>query len=229
MVALMLSIAKWPEQERPRERLLQHGAAALSNAELLAILIGQGKRDCSAIDVAHNMINQFGSLSAALSADFEAIRQVGGLGEAKYARLQAALELGSRYLKDTLQRDHVIDSMQDAKQLLVLQLRPQEREVFACLFLDNQYRVIEFEILFHGSIRSADIHPREVVKRALHHNAAAVIISHNHPSGNPEPSKADCELTKMLRAALSLVEVSLLDHIIVADTEAISMAEGGYL
>ncbi|MFP4155267.1 MAG: RadC family protein [Halothiobacillaceae bacterium] len=223
-----MAISDWPESERPRERLLAHGPSALSDAELLAIFLRTGVAGKSAVDLARELLHQFGGLRGLLEADRRAFAKGLGLGDAKYAQLQAVLELGHRHMAEVLRREDTIESPGAARRYLAMRLRGYRQEVFAALFLDNRHRVIQFEELFRGTIDQAAVHPREVVKRALHHNAAALILAHNHPSGVAEPSRADEQITRRLQDALGLVDVRVLDHVIIGD-EWVSLAERGCL
>jgi len=223
-----MSIADWPADERPREKLLQRGSAALSDAELLAIFLRTGIKGKSAVDLARDLLSDFGSLQALLCADQNSFCQHSGLGPAKFAQLQAVLEMAKRHLFEELQRGDALENPTSTKNYLAAQLRPYKHEVFAGLFLDNRHRVIHFEELFSGTIDGASVYPREVVKKAMGYNAAAIIFAHNHPSGVSEPSQADRNITRRLQEALELVGVRVLDHIIVGD-ELISFAEKGYL
>ncbi len=224
-----MSITQWPSNERPREKLLESGAERLSNAELLAILIQKGIRGKDAISLARDWLQQYGSLSALLTDDFHALSQLPGLGTAIYCQFKAILELQRRYLQESLKRKGSLLSADDAKNLLSAQLRHYQKEVFSALFLDNQHRVIQLENLFYGSLRQASVYPREVVKRALYHNSAALIIAHNHPSGSTKPSQADQQVTEQLQEALALIDVRLIDHIVIAGASAFSFAENGLL
>lgn len=224
-----MSIRDWPAAERPRERLLQRGPAALTDAELLAIFLRTGVAGCSAVELARRLLADFGSLRALLEADLPAFSAHLGLGPAKFAQLQAVLEMARRHLAERLRRDCALESPQAVRDYLKARLRHEPHEVFACLFLDAKHRVLAFEVLFHGSIDGASVYPRQVVKRALAHNAAALILTHNHPSGVAEPSQADRVLTRRLKEALELVDVRVLDHFIVGDGEPLSMAEYGWL
>lgn len=224
-----MSIRHWPAAERPREKLLEQGAAALTDAELLAIFLRIGVAGQSAVDLARHLLNDFGGLRLLLEADIDSFCSRLGLGPAKYAQLQAVLEMSRRHLAEGLRRDSVLESPQAVRDYLKAQLRHQPHEVFGCLFLDSKHRVLAFEVLFHGSIDGASVYPRQVVKRALAHNAAALILTHNHPSGVAEPSHADRVLTQRLQEALALVEVRVLDHFVVGDGEPLSMAEYGWL
>jgi DNA repair protein RadC len=224
-----MAIKDWPADERPREKLLQRGAQALSDAELLAIFLRTGVIGISAVGVARKLLTHFGSLRALLEANQKHFCQQHGLGPAKYAQLQAVLEMSRRHLESTLSRGISLTDAGDTKRYLQQQLRHYSHEVFACLFLDNKHRLIAFDELFHGTIDGASVYPREVVKQALAHNASAVIFSHNHPSGIAEPSQADRQITQRLKAALELVDIRVLDHIIIGDSESLSFAEKGFL
>lgn len=224
-----MAITDWPTQERPREKLLQQGPAALSDAELLAIFLRTGVSGKSAVDLARDLLTRFGGLRPLLEADQDNFCQAHGLGSAKYAQLQAVLEMARRHLQATLQRGDALESPQAVRQYLAAKLRHHTREVFACLFLDNKHRVIEFEPLFFGTINAASVYPREVVRRALDHNAAALILSHNHPSGVAEPSTADRQITQQLVKALEMIDVRVLDHMVIGDGEIVSFAERGLL
>ena len=224
-----MSILDWPENERPREKMLLRGADALSDAELLAIFLRTGVKGKSAVDLARELLMQFGSLRALLEADQKSFCQAQGLGNAKYILLQATLEMSRRYLSESMVREDTLSSPEHTRRYLMARMRDYRREVFACVFLDNRHRVISYEELFFGTIDSASVHSREIVKQTLEHNASAVILAHNHPSGIAEPSHADRELTNQLQKALSLVDVRVLDHIVVGDGDTVSFAERGYL
>lgn len=224
-----MPITEWPAAERPREKLLLQGAAALSDAELLAIFLRTGVKGKSAVDLARDLLLEFGSLSALLQSDQKCFCSANGLGVAKYAQLQAVLEMGRRYLTSALEKGSALESPQQVKALLASQLRHYNREVFACLFLDNKHRVIQYENLFWGTINAAAVYPREIVSRALHHNAGAVVLAHNHPSGVAEPSDADKQITLKLQKALALVDVRVIDHMVVGDGEVFSFAERGLI
>lgn len=224
-----MPIKSWPSAERPREKLLSKGPQVLSDAELLAIFLRTGVKGKTALDLARELLTSYGGLRALLEAERESVCRFPGLGDAKYAELQAALELCRRYLGAKLSRSGVLSNPNETRTFLVASLRGYPYEVFACLFLDNRHRVISFEELFKGTIDGATVHPREVVKRALANNAAAVIFAHNHPSGVTEPSQADVLLTRRLRDALSLVDIRVLDHFVIGDGEAVSLAEKGLL
>ena len=224
-----MSIRDWPAAERPRERLLEQGPASLSDAELLAIFLRTGVAGKSAVDLARHLLNQFGSLRLLLEADQEAFSKQLGLGPAKLAQLQAAQEMNRRYLAERSRREPALENPQAVRDYLKSMLRHEPHEVFGCLFLDSKHQVLTFEALFRGSIDNTSVHPREVVKRSLANNAAAVILCHNHPSGNSDPSQADRQLTKRLQKALDLIDVRVLDHFIVGDGEPLSMAECGWM
>ncbi len=180
-----MSIRDWPEAERPREKLLEQGAAALSDAELLAIFLRTGVTGCSAVELSRRLLSEFGGLRALLEADLASFCGHLGLGVAKYAQLQAVLEMGRRHLAERLRRDSILESPQAVRDYLKARLRHEQHEVFACLFLDTRHRVLAFEVLFQGSIDGASVYPRQVVKRTLAHNAAALILTHNHPPATP--------------------------------------------
>jgi DNA repair protein RadC len=224
-----MAITDWPVQERPRERLLAQGAAALADAELLAILLRTGVKGKSAVDLARQLLARFGSVSALLEAGPGSLAEIPGLGRAKLAQLQAALELARRALKEDLSSRDALSSPRAVRDYLRLLLAGREHEIFVILLLDAQHRVIATEELFRGTLTQTSVYPREVVKSALRHNCAAVIFAHNHPSGVAEPSHADELLTRSLKAALTLVDVQVLDHFIVAGTRTLSFAERGLL
>jgi DNA repair protein RadC len=224
-----MSIKDWSVQDRPREKLLHRGSSALTDAELLAIFLRTGSPGKSAVDLARELLVDFGSLSALLGADQQRFCQGKGLGEATYAQLQAVLEMSRRHFKEALQRGDALTSPEITRFYLSAQLRGYSYEVFACLFLDNQHRVIQLDELFRGTIDGASVYPREVAKQALRHNAAAVIFAHNHPSGISEPSQADKHITEKLKQALALFDIRVLDHFIIGDGQPYSFAEHGLL
>ncbi|HLS97502.1 MAG: DNA repair protein RadC [Porticoccaceae bacterium] len=224
-----MGIKDWPEGERPREKLLARGAAALSDAELLAIFLRTGIRGLSAVDLARALIRDFGGLGPLLAADLSTFCATRGLGEAKYAQLQAVVELSRRHLGEQLVRDHVFTQPATVIRYAQSVLAGRRQEVFLVLFLDSQHRLIVSEEMFFGTIDGASVHPREVVRRALHHNASALILAHNHPSGVAEPSRDDGAITRRLKDALALVDVRVLDHIVVGAGCAVSMAERGLM
>jgi len=224
-----MSIREWPQQEKPREKLLVKGAQSLSDAELLAIFLRTGIAGTSAIALGRQLLAKFGSLRGILELDERVFCQQAGLGSAKYAQLQGALELSRRHLLETLCRENALTSASLSRRYVSSCLRSRKREVFLCLFLDSQHRVLAQEELFEGTIDGAMVHPREVLGRALHYRAAAVIFAHNHPSGVAEPSDADISITRRLKSALQLVDIRTLDHLIVGDAEVTSLAERGML
>jgi DNA repair protein RadC len=222
-----MGISEWLPADRPRERLLAQGAGALSDAELVAVLLRSGVRGKSAVDLARDLLKQYHGLSRMLEApDLEHVK---GLGPAKRAQLAAAIELVRRSLQEKLKEGTALTSPGAVRDLLRLKLASRREEAFVCLWLDAQHRVIDVEEAFSGTLTQTSVYPREIVKRALHYNAAAVIFAHNHPSGVAQPSQADELLTRNLRDALALVEVRVLDHFIVAGNQAVSFAERGLL
>lgn len=225
----VMPITDWPAAERPREKLLQRGAQALSDAELLAIFLRTGVTGKTAVDLARELLEQFGGLRPLLEAESKTFCAAHGLGQAKYAQLQAVLEMARRHLQETLERGDALTSPDLTRRYLRLQLQHEVREVFAALYLDSQNRVLAFERLALGTIDSAAVYPREVLRRCLHHGAAAVIFAHNHPSGVAEPSQADRRITDQLRDALALVDIRVLDHIVVGVGGCTSFAERGWL
>jgi DNA repair protein RadC len=224
-----MRITDWPAEERPRERLLASGAAALSDAELLAIFLRTGIAGRSAVDLARDLLARFGGLRPLLKAPREEFCVARGLGDAKYAQLQAVLEIARRHLAEGLSDRTALKDPRAAQDFLISQLRDLDHEVFAALFLDTQHRVQAFEILARGTLNAASVYPREVVKSALKQQAAAIIFAHNHPSGISEPSEADRQLTRRLRDALMLVDVRVLDHFVIGEGDPVSFAERGWL
>ena len=222
-----MAITDWPEGERPREKLLMRGAASLSDAELLAIFLRTGVAGKSAVDLARELLTRFGSLTQMFTTSEKDFCEIHGMGQAKYVQLQAVLEMSRRALKEEMQRGDALNSPRAVRDYLQLLLGGRQQEVFLVLFLDTQHRVIASEELFHGTLSQTSVYPREVVKRALAHNAAAVIFAHNHPSGVAEPSQSDRQLTDALKQALSLVDVRVLDHFVVAVGHTLSFAEKG--
>ncbi len=218
-----------PVSERPREKLLTRGAETLTDAELLAIFVRTGVPGRSAVEIAHDIIGEFGGLVELLQASKKSFCNTRGLGPAKYAQLSAVLEIAKRYQFNKAERGAFLESPDAVKSLVALEMRNLEHEIFACLFLDNRHRLISYEALFRGTIDSASVYPREVVKAALACNAAAVVFAHNHPSGVAEPSRADIDITTRLSKALNLIDVRVLDHIIVGGNYQVSLAERGEL
>ncbi len=224
-----MSITDWPLQQRPRERLIREGPQALSDAELLAVFLRVGIAGKNAVELARDTINHFGSLSRLFGvslADFAAVK---GLGPAKFAQLQAVFELARRALGEDLQAGALLNAPATVKNYLQLMLAHKDHEAFLVLFLDAQNRLLASEEMFRGTLTRASVYPREVVKATLAHNAASVILAHNHPSGVAEPSMADDTLTQALQAALTLVDVQVLDHFVVAGNQVYSFAEHGRL
>jgi DNA repair protein RadC len=224
-----MSISQWPEHERPREKLLKHGAENLSDAELLAIFLRIGVKGCSAIELAQISLQKFGSLRQLLAASEKDFCAIHGLGVAKYVQLQASVEMTSRYLHQQLKEKDLITCPEDTKRFLISQIRDKAHEVFVCLYLDNRHQIIHYEELFRGTIDGASVYPREVVKQALSHNAAAIIVAHNLPSGIAEPRQSDEHITHRLKEALALVDIRLLDHFIIGEGRVCSLAERGCL
>lgn len=224
-----MAISDWPRDERPREKLLQRGARALSDAELLAIFLRTGRRGSTAVDLARELLEACGGLRPLLDLPPERLARLQGMGEARRALLQAALELGRRHLEAGLAREEALTDPVKAGRFLMARLRDYPHEVFACLFLDNRHRLVAFEELFHGTLDGAAVYPREVLRRCMTHNAAAVILAHNHPSGVAEPSQADRSITRRLVDALALVDIRVLDHLVIGDREWVSLAERGWI
>ncbi|RAS64353.1 DNA repair protein RadC [Vibrio diazotrophicus] len=218
-----------PSESMPREKLLSRGPQSLSDAELLAILLRTGTQGMNVLELADFLLREFGSLRSLFSSSKDHFCQHKGLGEAKYVQMQASLEITQRFLAETLKRGEALTSPQQTQLYLSSVLRDRQREAFYILFLDNQHRVIQDEILFEGTIDAASVYPRELVKRALHHNAAALILAHNHPSGVVEPSQSDRRITSRISDALSLVDIRVLDHFVVGDGEIVSFAERGWM
>lgn len=224
-----MAIHEWPRDEQPREKLLSHGPQTLSNAELLAIFLRTGTVGQNAVELGRSLLDEFGGLSALLGTDCEQFCLQRGVGSATYVQFQAALELGKRYLSEEIANDVVLLNPGRTRRYLASQLRHYPHEVFACLFLDNRHRLLRFEKLFHGTINQALVYPREVVKLALKYNASALILAHNHPSGEPEPSQADIALTQRLKEALATIDIRVLDHIVIGAGQTCSMAERGLI
>lgn len=220
-----MAINDWPAGERPREKLMERGAGALSDAELLAIFLRTGIVGKSAVDLARELLARFGGLNALIAASEEAFCSVPGMGPAKYVQLQAVIEMAKRALGEKLVRENVFNSPDAVREYLQLKLRPLQHEVFVGIFLDAQNRLLAAEDLFRGTLTQTSVFPREIVKRALFYNAAAIIFAHNHPSGVAEASKADRELTHALKQALDLVDVRVLDHFVVGADRIFSFTE----
>jgi DNA repair protein RadC len=224
-----MAITDWPQDERPREKLMHQGVGVLSDAELLAIFLRVGVAGKSAVDLARDLLHQFGNLNGIFSATLTQISQVHGMGASKYCQLQAIFEMCQRALSEQMQLRDVLSSPKQVRDYLMLKLGALPREVFMVIMVDAQNRVLAQEILFEGTLTQTSVYPREVVKRALHHNAASVILAHNHPSGIAEPSKADETLTQSLKQALALMDVRVMDHFIVAGNSTLSFVERGLL
>ena len=224
-----MTMTDWPAAERPREKLISNGAKALSDAELLAIFLRTGTPGQTAVELACALLREFGGLRSLFQADQQRLCAARGLGPAKFAQLQAVLELARRHLGEHLQRGDLLLNPETTRRYLITTLGDLPHEVFCCLFLDTRHRLICYEELFQGTIDGASVHPREVVRRALHHNAAAVILAHNHPSGVAEPSDADRRITRRLKEALQLVDIRVLDHLVIGDRTVVSFAESGWL
>ena len=224
-----MRITDWPECERPRERLLKLGAGALSEAELLAILLRTGIAGKSAVELGRELISRFGGLRRLFEAPLEEVAAIHGLGPAKYAQLQAVIEMARRSLSEQMGERDAMTSPRAVRDYLTLSLGGRDHEVFVAMFLDAKNRLLGSEELFRGTLTQTSVYPREVVKTALRYNAAAVILAHNHPSGLAEPSRADEMLTQTLKQALALVDIKTLDHFIVAGSRTVSFAERGLL
>ena len=218
------------EESRPREKLMNFGAGALADAELVALLLRTGIRGKNVLQLAQELLAAFGGLSGLLNASLDDLKRIKGLGgTAKRAELAAVLELARRAMAEGLKENPVFDTPEAVKQYLQLHLTAKPHEVFAALFLDARHRLIAMEELFRGTLTQTSVYPREVVARSLHHGAAAVVLAHNHPSGCPEPSRADAVLTQTLRNALAIVDVRVLDHMVVGRGHTLSMAERGLI
>ncbi|MBE9550059.1 MAG: DNA repair protein RadC [Proteobacteria bacterium] len=224
-----MSIKNWPDQQKPREKLLTSGAQSLSDAELLAIFLRTGLSGCSAVELAAGMLEQMGGLRPLFNSNEKQLTDIRGIGPAKFAQLSAITELNRRYLREQLVRKAALSDPESTRDYLVSLLRDRQREIFLALFLDNRHRVICHEELFQGTIDGAAVYPRVVAERALSHNAAAIIVAHNHPSGVSEPSSADEAITRRLRDALALLDIRLLDHFVIGDGRPVSLAERGIL
>lgn len=224
-----MKISHWPESERPRERLIARGPGQLTDSELLAVLIGCGRRGLSAVDVARRLIGEFGSLREFLCAEPRRCLGQPGIGPARYASLQAALELARRHFGHAIRSEPATPAPADMRSFVLTALRDKPYEVFCCLYLDVHHRLISFQELFRGTTDGASIYPKEVVREVINRNAYAVIFAHNHPSGTAEPSQADKLVTRRLRDALALIEVKVLDHLVVGETRCVSFADRGLI
>ena len=224
-----MTLNDWPPSERPREKLLSRGVHTLSDGELLAVVLGHGSAGQDALALSHTLLRTWGDLTRILTTSPAALCRTRGLGPVRVARLKAALELGRRYLEAPPEPRGVLTAPHDAARFFRARLADLPHEVFGCLFLDTRHRLIRYEELFRGTVDGATVYPREVLKRALHHNAAAVIFGHNHPSGVSEPSEADRGITLKLGRALALVDIRLLDHLVVTREGHVSLAERGWI
>lgn len=225
----MSSVKDWPASERPREKMAELGVATLSDAELLAILLGTGIRGKDVVTFARDLLNAFDGIGGMLSAPAESLLQQPGMGPARVMQLQVVMEIARRYLAWELQRGDGFTRPQMVRDYLTAQLRHQEREVFVVLLLDSQHRLLKYVELFQGTINAAPVYPREVLKLVMQYNAAAVILAHNHPSGVAEPSQADQRVTERLKRALGMIDVALLDHFVIGSGTPVSFAERGLL
>jgi len=224
-----MSMAGWPQGERPREKLFNKGVASLSDAELLAVILQTGTRGRTSLDIARDMLSRYGGLIGLLAADRASLTANPGIGGAKAARFVAMKELSQRHMLEGIKPKDILTSSQATRDYLRAKFRDCQSEIFSCLFLNNQHHVVKLEELFRGTIDGAAVYPREVVKRCLHHNAAAVILAHNHPSGIAEPSQADIAITNKLRIALETIDVRVLDHLVIGNSLVVSFAERGLL
>lgn len=224
-----MSLKSWPSQERPREKLLDRGVAQLTDAELVAVMLGKGIAGKNALALARDLLSHVGSVRELVSASKNTFLEVHGLGECKYAQFQAAFEIFRRYLEMPLRRQNAFTNAEDTKQFLSATLRDCEQEKFAMLMLDSQHQLIIFRVMFVGTINAAAVYPRELVKQVMRDNAAAVILVHNHPSGIAEPSHADIAITRAIKTAMQTIDVEVLDHFIVGDKEIISLAQQGLI
>ena len=224
-----MAITDWPAQQRPRERLIRFGPAALSDAELLAVFLRTGVAGKSAVDLGRDMVGHFGSLNGLFGATLNDFSAMNGLGPAKFAQLQAVLELARRALREQLTDGVFLSAPQAVHQYLQLYFANLTHESFVVLFLDVRNRLISADEMFRGTLTHTSVYPREVIKSALRHNAASLILAHNHPSGNCEPSTADIKLTDTLRQAAALVDVRVLDHFIIGGSQICSFAQSGRL
>lgn len=224
-----MRITDWPKEDRPREKLLAKGTETLTDAELLAVFLKSGVRGKTALDIAKELIHDYGHLHKLLRAPAHELLNKPGIGSAKYATLIAALELGKRYDSEHPDPGTVLSNSIITQKFLQEQLSDYSNEVFACLFMDSRLRLIAFEKLFHGTVNEAIVHPREIVRKGLAHNAANIILAHNHPSKHPAPSKADKEVTRLIQQALRLVDIEVVDHVIVGKPDNFSFAEAGLI
>jgi DNA repair protein RadC len=225
----MTKVKDWPNQERPREKLLQKGSTALSDAELLAIFLRTGCKGIDVVTLAKQLLSEFGSLHALFAASEADFCGKKGLGQAKYVQLQAVLEMSSRYLQEPLSKGQALTSATQTKAFLIAKMHNLPYEVFAAILLDTQHRIIRFHEFFFGSIDCATVHPRIIAQKVLSENAAAIILVHNHPSGDPSASEADKIITKKITSALQLIDVRVLDHLVIGHKKCTSFAENGWI
>ncbi len=226
---VIVELKDWPLSERPRHKLLHTGTASLSDGELLAVLLGSGPASSNALALAQQLLSQIGGLARVVTASATDLGRIHGMGPARIATLKAALELGRRYLEAPGEARRSLKAPGDAARFFKAHLSDLPHEVFGCLFLDTRHRLIHYEELFRGTVDGATVYPREVLKRSLHHNATAVIVGHNHPSGVAEPSEADRSITLRLARALALIDIRLLDHLVVSRNGHVSLAERGWI
>ena len=218
-----------PKNERPREKLLSRGEKNLSEAELIAILLRTGTRGKTSLDLARELLIEQGGLKKLLNTPLHIIEKTRGMGKTKFLLLKAAMELGRRYLQENIEPGEILNNSERTKKFLASRLREYSQEVFACLFLNTHHRVLAFEKLFFGSLTETGVYPREIIKRAIAHNAAKIILTHNHPSGNPQPSQADHDITEILKQSTAWIDIQIIDHIIIGDPEIFSFVENGCL
>ena len=226
---VIVTLKDWPPNETPRYKLLRTGPASLSHGELLAVLLGAGPAGSNALTLAQQLLSQVGGLARIVNASATDLGRVHGMGPARIAAVKAAVELGRRYLEAPGESRRSLNAPGDAARFFKARLSDLPHEVFGCLFLDTRHRLIRYEELFRGTVDGATVYPREVLKRSLHHNASAVIVGHNHPSGVAEPSEADRSITLRLARALALVDIRLLDHLVVSRDGHVSLAERGWI
>jgi DNA repair protein RadC len=224
-----MPITDWPKEDRPREKLLSKGERTLTDAELIAIFLNTGVRGKTALDVAKELLVEHGGLKKLLLAPAASLIEKPGVGPAKYAALKAGLELGKRFLAETVTVGDVLNNTKITQKFLAERLRHHANEVFACVFMDTHFRLISFEELFHGTVNEANIYPREIIRRCLHHNAAKIILAHNHPSGHPLPSLADKEITLLIKQSLAILDIELVDHVIIGNPLNFSFADMGLI
>ncbi len=224
-----MAITDWPEGERPREKLLALGSEALSDAELLAIFLRTGIKGKTAVDLARDLICDFGGLRQILEADLKSFCSHKGLGPAKFTQLQAVIEMGRRHLLENISRNDLLQSPDDTIRYLTAKMRCACKEIFSCIFLDNKNHIINYKVINEGTINSSTVYPRTIMIEALNQKAAAIILAHNHPSGDTTPSTEDINLTKKLKDIFSPVDINILDHIIIGEGKAYSFAQNGFL